>query len=86
MSDEKTTGGVWDNLTAKQIEDRVDIGLRHRSGKSPTDYLWHWLSIGRQFGYATKDDSWGEFEKLFAIIIKRLVLAERALNTTEPKT
>ncbi len=64
-------------LNAKQIEDVVDIGLRHRSGTEPKDYLAHWLSIARQFAYATHDDSWGEFEKEFAIIIRRLVTAER---------
>lgn len=67
----------WDALTPKQIEDIVDIGLRHKSGSKPTDYLNHWLSIARQFGFATHDDSWGELEKEFAIIIRRLVVAER---------
>lgn len=67
----------FDALSPKQIEDVVDIGLRHRTGKKPTDYLKQWLFIGRHFGFATHDDSWGEFEKEFAIIIKRLVVAER---------
>lgn len=66
--------------TPKEIEDLVDIGLRHRKGKEPYDYLEQWLKVGRCFAYATKDDSWGEFEKLFSIIIKRVVLAERELE------
>lgn len=64
-------------LSAREIENIVDKGLRHRTGKTSNDYLKHWLYIARHFGYATKDDSWGEFEKEFAIIIKRLVKAER---------
>lgn len=67
----------FSSLNPKQIEDVVDIGLRHRTGMKPKDYLKHWLFIGRHFGFATHDDSWGEFEKEFAIIIKRLVMAER---------
>jgi hypothetical protein len=64
-------------LSTREIENIVDKGLRHRSGVKPYDYLKHWLFIVRHFGFATQDDSWGEFEKEFAIIIKRLVSAER---------
>ena len=64
-------------LSTREIEDVVDIGLRHRSWAMPKDYLRHWLWIARHFGYATQDDSWGEFEKEFAILVKRLVVAER---------
>lgn len=76
-------------LSTGEIENIVDKGLRHRSGVKPTDYLAHWLYIGRHFGFATHDDSWGEFEKEFAIIIKRLVSAERerdALKATRAAT
>lgn len=72
-------------LSTRKIENIVDKGLRHKSGLVPRDYLKHWLYIARHFGYATQDDSWGEFEKEFAIIIKRLVVAERereAFKTT----
>lgn len=67
-------------LSEHDIERVVDIGLRHKSGAKPFDYLKHWLSISRHFGYATQDETWGEFEKEFAIIIKRLVVAERTLK------
>lgn len=65
------------NADSGAIEHRVDRGLRHRAGKQPYDYLEGWLEIGRCFAFATKDDSWGEFEKLFSIVIRRLVVAER---------
>lgn len=67
-------------LSPGEIERVVDIGLRHRRGMKPFDYLKHWLSVARQFGYATQDDSWGEFEKCFAIMVRRLVVAERDLE------
>jgi hypothetical protein len=67
-------------LSTGEIERIVDKGLRHKAGRKPHDYLEHWLYIGRHFGYATQDDSWGEFEKEFAIIIRRLVVAERNLK------
>lgn len=67
-------------LSPRELEDYVDKGLRHRSGVKPVDYLRHWLGITRQFAYATHDDSWGELEKEMAIIIKRLIVAERDLE------
>lgn len=70
----------WTLFSNREIEDIVDKGLRHRSGVKPQDYLKHWLFIGRQFAFATHDDSWGEFEKEFAIIVKRMIRAERKLK------
>ena len=67
-------------LSDREIEETVDKGIRHKSGVRPVDYLKHWLYVARHFAYATHDDSWGEFEKEFAIIIKRLVKAERELS------
>lgn len=68
------------NATPSEIENWADIGLRHKSGVQPSDRLTRFLNIARHFGYATRDDSWGEFEKEFCIIIKRLVVAERDLE------
>lgn len=69
------------NASTGEIERRVDRGLRHYSGAKPYDYLKGWLEIGRCFAFATKDDSWGEFEKLFSIIIRRMIVAERDLES-----
>lgn len=71
----------WFAMTNGDIENLVDKGLRHKSGVKPLDYLNHWLYIARHFGFATNDDSWGEFEKEFAIIIRRLIRAEQNLKT-----
>lgn len=71
------------SLKASEIEKLVDLGYRHRTDKQPNDYLQHWLRVARHFGYATHDDSWGEFEKKFAIIIKRLVILKSKVDAIE---
>lgn len=68
-----------ETASTREIEEWVDAELRHKN-KEPYDYLSHWCSVARHFAYATRDTSWGEFEKLFSIIIKRLVVAERKVN------
>lgn len=64
------------------VENMFDVGHRHRNGKQPRDYLMSWLSMLRPFAYATKDDSWGELEKLISIVMNNyvqiLVRAEKA--------
>ena len=55
------------------VADMFDVGHRHRSGKQPRDYLMSWLSMFRPFAYATKDDSWGELEKLISIVMNNYV-------------
>jgi hypothetical protein len=60
-----------------KIENLVDSRLRHRTISDPFLYLQSWLRTARHFGYATRDESWGEMEKLFAIIISHQVLYEK---------
>src|SRR5258706_963435 len=76
----------FSKLTPNQIEVIVDIGLRHKNGVKHQDYLKHWLYIARHFAFATKDDSWGEFEKLFAIIISKLASAELEIKAIRENT
>ena len=62
------------------IEDIVagGDGIRHsKESYDPVNYMKQWLAIFRCFGYATKDDSWGELEKEICVAVKRLVVAER---------
>lgn len=68
---------------AHNIENIVGPGLRHRPSVHPLDYLHHWLAVGRCFGYARGDDSWGELEKLFSIIVKRMLIAEARLRKSQ---
>lgn len=70
-----------ETASGKEIEDWVDRGLRHKAGVEPYDYLKHWCEVARYFTYATQDTTWGEFEKEFAIVIRRLVIAERKLES-----
>ncbi len=70
-------------LTAKatDISDWADIGLRHKSGVTPNDRLVKFLERSRIFGgFATRDESWGEFEKHFSTMIVRLITLERDLE------
>lgn len=55
------------------VENMFDVGHRHKSGKQPRDYLMSWLSMLRPFAYATRDDSWGEMEKLLSIVMGNYV-------------
>lgn len=54
-------------------EDMFDAELRHANGKAPVDYLRAWLTMFRPFGSATRDDSWGELEKLVCIAMRNFV-------------
>jgi hypothetical protein len=67
-------------LSPREIENLTDPGLRHKSGLTPSDYRKHILSITRHFGYATRDDSWGEIEKELSIMTARLIKAENKLK------
>jgi hypothetical protein len=64
------------------VENMFDVGHRHANGRKPYDYLKSWLSMLRPFAYATRDDSWGEMEKLLSIVmnnyVQTLVKAEAA--------
>lgn len=71
-----TIPAPFDEMTPGEIETFVDAGLRHGLS-SMEDYRRHFLKIGRHFAFATADDSWGEFEKLFAVIVRRMVVAAR---------
>ena len=62
----------------KKISSLVQDDIRHKSGVTDRDYLNSFLRTSRCFAYATQDDSWGEFEKHWHIIIRRLVIAEQA--------
>ena len=46
----------------------------------PSAYLKQFLSVARQYGYATEDDSWGELEKELSIVFRRLEQYRRALK------
>ena len=64
----------------KVDSETFDAGLRHKNGDKPADYLKTWLSIFRSFAYATRDDSWGELEKLIAITMQNYVVGLREVE------
>lgn len=64
-----------------KIENACNFELRHKSGVEPKDYLKNFLRVARQYGYATRDDSWGELEKELQIAFRRLETYKRFLNS-----
>lgn len=64
----------------EDVEERFDAGLRHKSGLKPFDYLLTWLSMLRPFAVATRDDSWGEMEKLLCIVMRNYVRTASAAD------
>lgn len=65
------------NHAFKDLDNLLQTDIRHKSNATEKDYLNAFLTISRCFGYATNDDSWGEFEKEFHVIIMRLIKAEQ---------
>jgi len=65
------------NAAPGEVERIADPGLRHKSGASHWDSTLWMLKISRPLAYATEDDSWGEFEKLFSIIFRKMIEAEK---------
>jgi sulfatase maturation enzyme AslB (radical SAM superfamily) len=63
---------AMDKRQWRRIEELVNADLRHRTDSEPFEYLRHWCNVARIFAVATQDYTWGEFEKEFAIIIKRV--------------
>lgn len=61
------------SLSYYDLYNFLDPGIRHRVDTRPSDYLEHWLSLTRCFGYATQDGSWGELEKELAIILESYI-------------
>jgi len=72
----------WTGVAA--AEDLFDLGLRHKSGLKPYDYLKAWLNMLRPFAYATRDDSWGEMEKLLCIVMRNYVRTAAAADQARP--
>lgn len=72
----------WADLPAHlrllgSVEGIFDQENRHKSGKKSVDYLASWLSMLRPFAFATKDDSWGEMEKLLCIVMRNYIKVRR---------
>ena len=67
-----------------EIVDLADGGIRHQSIRHPYHYLQYWLKIARALGdVVTHNNSYGELEKRFSILVKRLVVAERRVKELE---
>lgn len=68
------------DLLGRRVGKWADKGKRHEARVTPADYLTGFLEVGRENGFATHDDSWGEFEKEFAIMTRNLYVYRRMLE------
>lgn len=56
---------------------RLDAGLRHQAGLTGSDFVKHYCGVFCDYAYATKDDSWNEFEKLITHVLAMLIYHKR---------
>ena len=69
------------DLPANDIETATGFDCRHEVGSRPEDYLNQFLIVARQYGYATRDDSWGELEKELKIAFRTLERQRRFIDS-----
>ncbi len=65
------------------VEAVVDQGIRHRAGAQASDYLEGFLRVARPFAAVPQDGTWGEAELIVAIVVRRVVVAERRCAVLE---
>lgn len=65
------------------VEAVVDQGIRHRINPQPAEYLAGFLRVARPFADVPQDGTWGEAERIFAIMARRMVVAERRAAALE---
>ena len=65
------------------VEAVVDQGIRHGHNPQPADYLAGFLRVARPFASVPQDGTWGEAERIFAIMARRMVVAERQVAVLE---
>jgi hypothetical protein len=65
------------------LEAVIDQGIRHRSNPKPVDYLNGFLRIARMQSDTPQDGTWGEAERAVAVIVRRMLVAERRCAVLE---
>lgn len=64
---------AFDLIDDDHLEGMCGSSIRDKRGAQPTDYLRAFLLVARNFGYATRDESWGELEKILQIAFRNQV-------------
>jgi hypothetical protein len=60
------------------VEAVLDNGIRFQAAARPSHYLAAFLKVARQVAdTAPQDNSWGEAERGFVIMVRRMIVAER---------
>ena len=57
----------------EHLEGMCGSDIRHKSGAQPHDFLRAFLLVARNFGFATRDGTWGELEKVLQIAFRNQV-------------
>lgn len=60
------------DVPGDKLEESCKFNNRDKVIEDFNEYLKSFLLVARQYGYATRDDSWGELEKELAIGFRRL--------------
>ncbi len=73
------------NISSMQLEDICGRGywgpaIRDQSDDIEEKTLVHELNLLRPFGYATRDESWGELEKIFNIVFRNYIDMRRFIE------
>lgn len=63
--------------TTQDLVKNLDKGLRHKSGIKQSDFVEHYCGVFRSSAYATRDDSWNEFEKLITHVLGMYMYQKR---------
>ena len=76
--------GPLANVPDDLLEAVIDQGIRFRDRPRPKDYLDGFLAISRQMAEANQtDNSWGEAERGFVVMVRRMLVAERRVAVLE---
>ena len=56
----------------KRVKFDHDLGLRHKSGMTASEFIERYCKVFRPYATATQDDSLNEFEKLISHVLNML--------------
>lgn len=67
------------------LEGMTCTSIRNKRGAKPYDYLVAFLMVARNFGFATRDTSWGELEKILGIVFRNQVRLIRLVKEAKER-
>lgn len=85
---ENNDWGAIENLADGEFRHHVteEIIEEYKTKNFYEAMLKHLIKLSRQSGYATQDESWGEFEKEFSIIFRKCCQLEKLIDILKKGT